>query len=87
VEYPKQVLSFGEDVDFLVVVGHCLVEDVPFRAVVHPFHYLLFPVYDLICLLSVDVAFEVVFVVGLPGAGAHIAEVLAAGAGHEVAAH
>lgn len=38
-------------------------------------------------LLLVDVAIEVVLVIGFPGLRAHIAERFTAGTGHEVATH
>ena len=87
IEHVKEVLSFGEDVDSFVVVGHGLVENEPFCAVVHLFHDFFLAGHHLIWFFFVDVAFEVVFVVGLPGLRTHVAEIFAAGAGHEVAAH
>ena len=83
----EEIFSLGEDVDSLVVVGYCLVEDVALGAVVHFFHDFFLTVDHLIWFFLVDVALEVVLVVGLPRSGAHVAEVLAAGASHEVAAH
>lgn len=83
----EEVPSLGENVDVLVVVGHCLVEDEPFGAVAHPLHDLLLAGDLLVGFLLVDVALEVVLVVGLPGPRAHVAEVFSAGAAHEVAAH
>jgi hypothetical protein len=40
----KEILAFGEDVDFFVVVGDSLVEDVTLCAVVHALHDLLLTV-------------------------------------------
>ena len=53
----------------------------------HPLHDLLLAGDLLVGFLFVYVALEVVFVVGLPGPRAHVAEVFATGAAHEVAAH
>lgn len=83
----EEILALGEDVDFFVVIGHCLVEDVSFGAMIHAFHDLFLSIYDIIWLLFEDMTLEVILVVGLPRLRAHVAETFAAGAGHEVAAH
>lgn len=83
----EEVLSLREDVDFLVVVGHSLIENVSLCAVIHAFHDFFLAVDDIIWLLFEDMALEMVFVVWFPRLRAHVAEALAAGAGHEVAAH
>lgn len=62
----EEVLAFREDVDFLVIVGHCLVEDVPFGAVIHALHDFLLSVDDIIWLLFKDMALEVILVVRFP---------------------
>lgn len=83
----EEVLSLGEDVNFLVVVGHSLIEDVSLCAVIHALHDFFLSVDDVIWFLFEDMALEVVLVIWLPRLRAHVAEALAASAGHEVAAH
>lgn len=83
----EEVLSLGKDINFLVVVGHSLIEDVSLGAVIHSFHDFFLPVDDVIWFLFEDMAFEVVFVIWLPRLRTHIAETFAASAGHEVATH
>jgi hypothetical protein len=83
----EEILALGEDIDFLIVVSHCLVEDVALGAVVHAFHYFFLSVQLVVKLLLEDVAFEMVLVVGLPGAGAHVAKALTACASHKIAPH
>jgi hypothetical protein len=82
----KEVLPLWKDIDFLVVIGNSLVEDVAFSAKANPLHYFLLPVLRFIWLLPEDMALEMVLVVWLPRLGAHIAKAFAAGAGHVVAA-
>lgn len=81
------MLTLREDVDLLVIVRDCLVEQIPLSAVIHPLHHFLLTVDYLVRTLLIDVALEVVLVVRFPRLRTHIAEVLTAGAGHEVATH
>jgi hypothetical protein len=83
----EEILALGKYIDFLVIVGHCLVEYVALGAMVHALHYFFLSVYLVVKLLLENVTFEVVLVVGLPRAGAHVAKALTACAGHEVASH
>lgn len=83
----EEVLSLGEDVNFLVVVGHSLVEDVSLCAVIHALHDFFLSIDYVIWFLFEDMALEVVLVIWFPRLRAHVAEALAASAGHEVATH
>ena len=82
-----EIFSLCEDVDLLVAVSCGLVEDVSFGAMVHFLHDFFLSVDDLIRLLFIYMAFEVVFMVWLPSPGTHIAKTLPAGTGHIVASH
>lgn len=83
----EEVLSLGEDINFLVVVGHSLIKDVSLGAVIHSFHDLFLSVDNVIWFLFEDMAFEVVFVIRLPRLRTHIAKTFTASAGHKVATH
>jgi len=83
----EEILPLGEYIDFLVVVGNCLVENESFCAVAHALHYFLLSIYGLIWPFLIDVAFEMVFVIWLPRFRTHIAEIFTTSAGHEVTTH
>jgi hypothetical protein len=83
----EEVLPLCEDIDLLIIVGHSLIEDEPFRAVADPLHGLLLTTSLIIRFLLVDVAIEVVLMIRLPRLRTHIAETFPASTGHVVAAH
>lgn len=83
----EEIFPFGEYVDFLVVVGNCLVENKSFCAVAHALHYFLLSIDSLIGAFLIDVAFEMVLMVWLPRFRTHVAEIFTTSACHEVTAH
>lgn len=86
-QYFKQIFPLRKHIDLLVVICNCLVENITLCAMVHTLHYLLLTVYNIVRLLFVNMAFEVVLVVRLPRLRTHITETFTTFACHEIAAH
>jgi hypothetical protein len=82
----KEIFSLREYINFSVVVGHCLVEDVPFCTVVQSLQNFLLFIHLVIRLFLENVTLEMILVIRFPRLGTHVAETFAASTSHKVAA-